>query len=826
MTGTVIDGAMNAGSTWSRPWPGEPCWCDHRAVARQQRVDRDQQVVVAARAGLEDRESRGGVRDEHAEQPVGLAAHELRALVGEVADGGRAAGADLQGLATHNEILSRGRVVACRWASSVRSRFATTGGTPIEVTGVAAAGPAGAARPRRRPAGRAGRPGRRGVGRSAAGRRGQRAADARLAAAPHARALRPRSGSRRPATGSRSSRPTSTRPASNCSPPRGRARCAPTTRRARRACFATGLACGVARRWPTPATPLRVPAARLDDLRAGGDPRPAHRRHRSSARPTSSCPSSRRWPPTSRSTSASPSSWSRRWPARAGRPTRCAPTSSSANASPTSSVSIRRPSCRRVHLAVLRGELDVPTPGAVRRAPRPTSRHSSPASSGATRRSAGSARHCRRTGWSRSSVRAARARPGWRTRRARRLTMRDGVWLAELAPVTDGVDVAQAVLGALGLREKNLLDRRPNRPVQDAEGRLVDVLGDKAALLVLDNCEHLIDASAQLAAHLLEQCPDLRVLATSREPLGIIGEVVLAVPPLGQPAPDADGRAARSNTPPCACSPTARRPPVPTSPSTTPTSRPSSRSCAGSTACRWPSSSPPPGCARCRSTEIAARLSDRFRLLTGGSRTAMPRHRTLRAVVEWSWELLTEPERVLVERLAIFPAGVIERERGARCAPTTSLPADRRRRPARLARSTSRCCSASATGAALRMLETIREYGMERLAERGELSGLRAGTPTTSPRCSTRPNRMLTSARPVAVVRPAHRRARQHPRRAAVPLRHRRCRRRAAASRSASAGSRCCSATTATSARGSPRRSPCPARPTRISAGSPSRSTR
>ena len=113
----------------------------------------------------------------------------------------------------------------------------------------------------------------------------------------------------------------------------------------------------------------------------------------------------------------------------------------------------------------------------------------------------------------------------------------DGVWLVELAPVTDPADIAQAVLGSLTLREKRMLDNRSPSAPQDAMSRLVDAFSTGSALLLLDNCEHLIEGAAQLADHLLSRCPDLRVLATSREPLGIFGEALCPVTSLGLPAP-------------------------------------------------------------------------------------------------------------------------------------------------------------------------------------------------------------------------------------------------------------------------------------------------
>jgi predicted ATPase len=299
---------------------------------------------------------------------------------------------------------------------------------------------------------------------------------------------------------------------------------------------------------------------------------------------------------------------------------------------------------------------------------------------------------------------------------------RDGVWLAELAPVTDGADVAQTLLGALGLRDKHLLDRRPTRNIQDAESRLVDVLADKGAVLVLDNCEHLLDASARLAEYLLGQCPDVRVLATSREPLGIIGEVVLAVPPLGQPAADAGADLALEY--PAvrlfADRAAAARPDFAVNDESVATVIEIVRRLDGLPLAIELAA------ARLRSlpaADIAERLSDRFRLLTGGSRTSLPRHRTLRAVVEWSWELLTESERLLAERVAIFPAGVIIDSAAAVCA-DERVPRDE---VADLLGSLidKSLLQRVGDGRRLRMLETIREYGVERLSERNELVGLR-----------------------------------------------------------------------------------------------------
>ncbi len=305
-----------------------------------------------------------------------------------------------------------------------------------------------------------------------------------------------------------------------------------------------------------------------------------------------------------------------------------------------------------------------------------------------------------------------------------RLVAADGVWLVELAAVTDGADVAQVVLGALGLREKHLLDRRSAATATlDAETRLVDVLADKSAVIVLDNCEHVIDASARLAEYLLGRCPQLRVLATSREPLGIIGEVVLAVPPLGQP-PDGSGVD-------FALGFSAVRLFVDRAAAARPDAVIDGHNIAAVVEIVRRLDGLPLAielaAARLRAmsvNDIAERLVDRFRLLTGGSRTALPRHRTLRAVVEWSWELLTDDERLLAERVAVFPAGVTVASATAACSddrlPTEAI--------ADLLASLldKSLLQRVAEGERYRMLETIREYGAERLAERGELEAVRA----------------------------------------------------------------------------------------------------
>ncbi|MFD0420076.1 BTAD domain-containing putative transcriptional regulator [Streptomyces sp. NPDC127108] len=226
----------------------------------------------------------------------------------------------------------------------------------------------------------------------------------------------------------------------------------------------------------------------------------------------------------------------------------------------------------------------------------------------------------------------------------------DGVWLAELAPVDDPDDVPEAVLTALGARESVLrgagaeeLRAAAERHADDPLVRLAEHCGPLRMLLVLDNCEHVIDAAARLAERLLAECPGLTVLATSREPLGVPGELVRPVEPLPEPFALrllADrGAAAR------------------------PGFRIDDDARAAAEICHRLDGLPLAielAAARLRMLtprQIADRLDDRFRLLTSGSRTVLPRQQTLRAVVDWSWDLLDHAERAVLRRLSVFAGG-------------------------------------------------------------------------------------------------------------------------------------------------------------------------
>ncbi|WP_042416202.1 AfsR/SARP family transcriptional regulator [Streptacidiphilus anmyonensis] len=223
-----------------------------------------------------------------------------------------------------------------------------------------------------------------------------------------------------------------------------------------------------------------------------------------------------------------------------------------------------------------------------------------------------------------------------------------GACFADLSRVVDAATLGATLLGVLGVRESGVLGA-----VAPGGGDAVDRLAPALArrgdlLLVLDNCEQVIDESAALAERLLLACPELRVLATSREPLAVPGESVRPLEPL--PGPEAlrlfAERAAA------------------VAPRLAPGSRSSPEDAAAvAEICRRLDGLPLAielAAARLRlltPRQIADRLDDRFRLLTGGSRTAQPRQQTLRAVVDWSWDLLPEAERTLLRRVSVFSGG-------------------------------------------------------------------------------------------------------------------------------------------------------------------------
>jgi predicted ATPase/DNA-binding SARP family transcriptional activator len=303
----------------------------------------------------------------------------------------------------------------------------------------------------------------------------------------------------------------------------------------------------------------------------------------------------------------------------------------------------------------------------------------------------------------------------------------DGVWFVELAPVTDEVDIAPTVLGSLGLRENALLERRPERRSRDATERLLDALSDATCLLVVDNCEHLVAGVADLVDTLLAQCPGLRVLATSREPLGISGESLCVLRSLELPAPGSTAAEAceHESVQLFADRAAAVRADFAVDDTTVEDVVEIVRRLDGLPLAIELAA------ARLRVlpvTEIAARLSDRFTLLTGGSRTALPRHRTLRAVVQWSWDLLSDDEQALAERLSVFPSGATPASAAAVCADAgLGDGIEREALPDLLNALVDKSLLQLTDGPGLRyrMLETIREFCLEQLADHGAVQAAR-----------------------------------------------------------------------------------------------------
>jgi predicted ATPase/DNA-binding SARP family transcriptional activator len=296
----------------------------------------------------------------------------------------------------------------------------------------------------------------------------------------------------------------------------------------------------------------------------------------------------------------------------------------------------------------------------------------------------------------------------------------DGVRLVELAAVSDGTEVPAAVLAAMDLREPSLVSREK---AEDPVARLIAALRSRSTLLVLDNCEHVIAAAAALADQLLAECPQLRVLATSREPLGITGEAIWPVEPLDLPPEDADGHDVLGYDAVRLLVDRARA----VRPGFTVTNDNAS---AVARICRVLDGMPLAielAAARIRTmavARLAEGLDDRFRLLTGGSRTAVPRHQTLHAVVDWSWELLPDAERALLRRLAIFTGGATQEAMQWVCADAV-VTADQVPDLVAALVDKSLLVVSGDEIPRYRMLETIKAYSLERLDEAGEREALR-----------------------------------------------------------------------------------------------------
>jgi len=317
----------------------------------------------------------------------------------------------------------------------------------------------------------------------------------------------------------------------------------------------------------------------------------------------------------------------------------------------------------------------------------------------------------------------------------------DGIWLVELAMISDPGLVPQTLAALLGVREE------PTYPITRT---LTTYLRTKTLLLIFDNCEHIVDAAATFVELLLRSCPTLRILVTSRETLGLMGEHVFRVPSLqlpdvGQTLPLHDlaqceairlfvDRATSVNA---AFAMTA------------------TNAAAVTQICRQLDGVPLAielAAARVRTMtieQIAARLDDRFRLLTGGSRTALPRQQTLRAMMDWSWDLLSEAECALLRRLAVFVGGWTLEAAEVVCGEAAAFKGIQDDPPARdalqhpqaafgrvkaedvlellthLVEKSLVVVEEQAGAARYYLLETIRQYAREKLFEAGEAQVIR-----------------------------------------------------------------------------------------------------
>ncbi len=272
-----------------------------------------------------------------------------------------------------------------------------------------------------------------------------------------------------------------------------------------------------------------------------------------------------------------------------------------------------------------------------------------------------------------------------------------GGCLVELAPIGDPAGVTAAIAAALGLPEPN---------------RLIEMIGERDLVLVLDNCEHVIVAAARVAESLLGQCPGLRLLATSREGLRVGGETIWPVPPL-RPEEAVRLFLARAQAGGASIRPTGDELGVIADICGRLDGLPLAIELAAARTRAFPVS------------QIAARLNDRFRLLTGGSRTALPRQQTLQAVVDWSYDLLFDDEQRVFERLAVLPGGCDLETAEAVCSDHVIAAADVADHLRALVDKSLVIAVPVAGGVRFNLLQTLAQYGRDRLAERGDAKRIR-----------------------------------------------------------------------------------------------------
>ena len=295
----------------------------------------------------------------------------------------------------------------------------------------------------------------------------------------------------------------------------------------------------------------------------------------------------------------------------------------------------------------------------------------------------------------------------------------DGIWLVEFAPLTDADLVTNTLAAVLGVTEESDGDLMPS---------IIDHLRGKTLLLIFDNCEHVVQASAELAETLLQACPTLFILATSREMLGVSGERAIYVPSLSMPDrrhPALPGQLGQFESVQLFVDRAANVVPG--------FSLNQDNETAVAQICQRLDGIPLAielAAARLRMLpveQIATRLDDIFRLLTGGSRTALPRHQTLQALIDWSYDLLTEPEKVLFRRLAVFARSWTLEACETICVGEGVEPSEILELLGHLIEKSLALRRSKVEGRALRyrLLDTIRQYAMTKLIESGEADTIR-----------------------------------------------------------------------------------------------------
>jgi len=299
----------------------------------------------------------------------------------------------------------------------------------------------------------------------------------------------------------------------------------------------------------------------------------------------------------------------------------------------------------------------------------------------------------------------------------------DGVWLVELASTTDPAHAAHQVATALGVSEEH---------GRSAAATLADALRGRRLLLILDTCEHLVDAVADLARDLIASCPQLRVVATSREPLRVRGETVWRVQPLSLPAEQAAQSGLAETDPAAAAEHEAVQLFCDRARAVRPSFQLTRDNCAQVVRiCRTLDGVPLAielAAARIRALsveQIAARLDDRFRLLASGDRTAPPRQQTLQAAVDWSFELLTRDEQILLRRLSVFAGWSLDMAEQVCADEQIPVPRVLDLLAALIDKSLVALEDELAGDARYRLLDTIRQYATDRLAASGEQEAIR-----------------------------------------------------------------------------------------------------